>query len=72
MSRFRLLAKLCRAGLDNPQGCIVFENNKPFVIDEFRNATPQLTRAEIPRLAPVDPQRAGGRGSENKINISPL
>ncbi len=34
---------------------VVFENNKPFVIDEFRNATPPLTRAGIPRLAPVDP-----------------
>ena len=47
---------------------IVFENNKPFVIDEFRNATPPLTRAGIPRLAPSRPQRAAGGGSENKMN----
>ncbi len=34
---------------------IVFENNKPLVIDEFRNATPPLTLAGIPGSRPVEP-----------------
>ena len=47
---------------------IVFEKNTPFVIDEFRQAMPPLTRAGIPRLAPSRAQRAAGGGYGNKTH----
>ena len=47
---------------------IGFENTKPFVIADFRNAMPPLTRAGIRRLAPQKAQRAAGGGSANKLN----
>ena len=48
-------AKDSRSSRSGLMDLIVFENKNPFVIDEFRSATPRLTRAEIPRLAQYTP-----------------
>ncbi len=53
---------------------IVFENSNPFMIDEFRNASPPLTRAGFRGLRPVDPSvpQAEARGTKctDTINAS--